>query len=537
MNNNDLRELYEMLSLMERKEHASKILNYDMETQAPKGGMEEDSKDLSELNTEIFRIRKSQDFIMLVNKLYRVDYEKLSDYDKVLVEKLYKEQQKNRNVNEATEREASDLYNQAYITWLQAKQDDSYAEFAPTLEKIAEMEKRLVLLRDKKDPKDLYASRIDDYEEGFTTKDLDTFFDDLEAGIVPLLKHIRQAVYKPKHNFLNKPIPIAKQEEFTKFLLSFNGFDFNRGSISTTEHPFTEQFGKDDVRITTKYMEDNFTSNMYTVIHEGGHALFGQNLPEEVFTHHLGDGALSMGKHESVSRFYENILGKSKEYIHAIYPTFHKIFHKELGRVSEQDLYEAVNYIHLDNPLRTEADELTYTLHIIIRYRLEKEMMNGNPDFATLNQKWNEMYKEILGVDNTSDRTGILQDVHWCSGFGYFPTYAIGNALGCMYAKTLDNDIHLKKTLKAGKMDVILSWMKEHVFKEAAILDTKTWIKKITGEEFSAKPYLEYLTKKYTELYHLNSPEQKAHDKLLREKEKHSASQEKKNAKASRKRG
>lgn len=510
-NNNDLKQLYELLTQMERKEHTSKVINYDMETAAPEGGMQGDSDDVTQLQAEIFKIRKSQDFVMLVNKLYRVDYKLLSTYDKKLVYELYREQQKNRNINEETQREATQLFSDAYIKWMKAKKDDSYAEFAPTLEKIAAMERKLITLRDDHDADDLYTSLIDDYEEGFTSKDLDEFFDELEAGIVPLLQKVRKATYVPKHSFLHKKVPIAKQEEFTKYLLELNGFDFKRGSIGTTEHPFTEQFSLNDVRITTKYFEDNFISNMFSVIHEGGHALFGQNIPEDVFNYHLGEGALSMGKHESVSRFYENIIGRSREYIHAIYPKFHELFKKELGTVTEDDLYEAVNYVDLKNPLRTEADELTYTLHIIIRYRLEKEMLKKDCDFTTLNQKWNEMYKEILGVNNTSDSTGILQDVHWTSGFGYFPTYAIGNALNCMYVKVMDKEINLKKTISEGKLDVVLDWMKKNPFKNAALLDTKTWIKKLTGENFSAKPYVEYLTKKFTELYHLD--EEKAPSK------------------------
>ncbi len=502
-NNNDLKQLYEMMNRIERKEHTCKIINYDMETAAPEGGMQGDSDDIASLQSEIFRIRKSQDFIMLVNKLYRVDYESLSPYDKRLIHNLYREQQRNRNVNEETLREAVQLFSDAYITWMKAKRDDSYAEFHPTLAKIATMQKKLITLRDDHDSEDLYTSLIDDYEEGFTSKDLDAFFDELEKGIVPLLKQVRASSYVPKHDFLHTSVPVAKQEQFTKFLLAFNGFDFSRGSVGTTEHPFTEQFSRNDVRITTKYLEDSFISNMYSVIHEGGHALFGQNIPEDVFRYHLGEGALSMGKHESVSRFYENIIGRSHEYIHAIYPKFHELFKEELGDVSEDDLYEGVNYIDLDNPLRTEADELTYTLHIIIRYRLEKEMLKPDCDFRTLNQTWNRLYEEILDVKNTHDSTGILQDVHWTSGFGYFPTYAIGNALGCIYVKAMDKDIHLKKTLREGKMKDILTWMTENPFKSAALLDTKTWIKKLTGEDFSAQPYIEYLTKKYKALYHL----------------------------------
>ena len=211
-----------------------------------------------------------------------------------------------------------------------------------------------------------------------------------------------------------------------------------------------------------------------------------------------------MGKHESVSRFYENVIGRSKEYIQAIYPYFASEFSEEMHDVSASDLYEGVNYVDFNNKLRTEADELSYSLHILIRYRLERKIMRGEADFENLNQEWNRLYKEILGVDILNDQEGILQDVHWSSGFGYFPTYAIGNALNCIYVKRLDKELGLAKTLSEGRMDLILGWMKKNVFEKAPLLDTKDWIYEITGEKFSAKPYIEYLTKKYTDLYHLN---------------------------------
>jgi carboxypeptidase Taq len=498
----DFEQLFTMLSSCEEKEHICRILNYDMETAAPKGGMALDASNISSLQAEIFKLKKNPDYIYAIHKLYSTDFKSLDNWSKRLVVLLHRDLEKQKGISAKLDSEANELFNNAYITWLKAKEDSSYEEFKDTLQKIADMELRLVEARFST-RKNAYDVLLSDYEPGFTTKDLDVFFDELEKGIVPLYKAIRKAKYVPRHDFLHRNVPISKQEEFSRFLLKFNGFDFSRGSLSTTEHPFTEQFGKDDVRVTTKYVEDNFISNMYSVIHEGGHALFGLNIPEEVFTYHIGEGCLSMAKHESVSRFYENIIGRSKEYIHAIYPKMMELFHEEFSDVTEQDFYEGVNYIDEKNALRTEADELTYTLHIIIRYKLEKEIMDGKADFDHLNEKWNALYKEYLGIDVKDDAQGILQDVHWSSGFGYFPTYAMGNALNVIYLKKLDSELGFAKTVKAGKMDKILDWMKENVFAKAPLYDTKEWIKEITGEEFSATPYVDYLTKKFMKIYHL----------------------------------
>lgn len=500
----ELTELYGLLSQIEGLSHALKILNYDLETAAPEGGMEDDGKNMTDFSAMAFKITKSKKYIGLVKTLKEEKYASLSPFDQRLVKELYQDMKKEEHIGPKLQREESNLFNQAYATWLKAKNDNSYAEFAPTLKNIYKMEKKVLLKREDVNPENLYNSLIGDYEEGFTTEDLDRFFDDLEKGIIPLLNKVRAATYVPRHDFLTRSVPIAKQEKFTAELLTFNGFDFRRGSVATTMHPFTDEFGQNDVRVTTHYYENNFISNMYSIIHEGGHALFGQNLPKECFDHHIAQGYITMAKHESVSRFYENVIGRSEAYINAIYPKFQEIFHDELGDVSAHDFYEGVNWVDLANPLRTEADELTYTLHIIIRYGLEKEIMSGKANFRNLNKEWNRLYQEILGITNTDDKTGILQDVHWSSGFGYFPTYAMGNALNCIYVKALDKEIGLAKTVSEGHMDQILAWMKEHVFKTATLFDTKEWIHNISGEEFSAKPYLDYLTAKYTELYHLN---------------------------------
>ena len=502
--NEKLEKLYSLLTKMERLVHCIHIIEYDKETACPEMGMDEDSLDTIMLENQLFSIEKSNEYINLIKDLYEYDLDKLDVWNKRLLKNLYKSYKINEHVDEKTNEEVNTLFAEAYSTWFNAKNKKDYSLFAPTLEKIYETQKKLLLLRDDCDKDNLYNTLFSDYEEGFTSDDLDSFFDELEKGIVPLLNKVRNATYIPRHDFLTRSIPLGKQAEFTNILLKFNGFDFKKGSVSTTEHPFTSQLGQNDVRVTTKYFENNFISNMYSIIHEGGHAIFGQNIPDTTFKTHLGEGSLSMAKHESVSRFYENVIGRSKEYIEAIYPKFIELFKNELGDVTINDFYEGVNYSDLSNKIRTEADELTYTLHILIRYRLERKIMKGEVDFKTLNLEWNKLYKEILGVEVLNDQEGILQDVHWSSGFGYFPTYALGNALNCIYVKKLDKDINLSKTLKEGRMDIILDWMKNNVFNKAPIMNTKDWIEDITGEKFSAKPYVEYLTKKYTDIYHLN---------------------------------
>ena len=507
-NQENLKELYSLLSKADRLVHTIEVINYDMETAAPKMGMQDDGDDISYLSEELFKVLHSPKYKELVIEL-KENISTFDEFDQRLITLLFREIEQEKNITPEFDNKRTKLFNDAYITWISAKEKNDYSLFKDTLKAIYENEKEYVELQEHYNKDNYYDTLLSRYEEGFSTKDLDPFFDDLEKEIVPLLRAVKNAKYSPRHDFLHRIVPISKQEEFSNFLMSFNKFDFNRGSMSTTEHPFTAQFSYNDVRITTHYFEDNFISNMYSIIHEGGHALFGQNIKEEVFTHHLGEGSLSMAKHESVSRFYENIIGRSKEYIHAIYPHFHELFKEELGDVSEDDLYEGVNYVDLNNKLRTEADELTYSLHIIIRYKLEKLIMSGKADFNNLDKEWNKLYKEILDIDNSDAKTGILQDVHWASGFGYFPTYAMGNALNCIYVKKMDKEIGFKDSISQGKMDLVLDWMRQNVFAKAPLYDSKDWIKNLTGEEFSAKAYTDYLKDKFMAIYHLTEADLK----------------------------
>lgn len=499
----DLQKLYKILDELNVYSHTIHVLNFDLETAAPEKGMNDVCNDINFFQDIIYKIQKNKTYIELVEKIKnKKNFNSLHPYDKRLIELLSRDIEKSKRITTAFNKEMTETFTNAYVSWLNAKNNNSYIFFSPTLKKVYNVETKVAQLQNGRS-KNLYNTLFSNYEEDFTTKDLDEFFDELEKGLVPIVDKIRNAKYTPRHDFLNRKVPIYKQEKFSEFLLKHNGYDFTRGTIKTTEHPFTDQFSYNDVRVTTHYFEDNFVSNMYSVIHEGGHAIFGQNLPADVFTHKLGEASISMAKHESVSRFYENVIGRSKEYLSSIYPTFREIFKDEFSDISLNDLYEGVNYVNFNNPIRIEADELTYSLHILIRYKLERKIMDGKANFSRLNEEWNQLYKDILKIDVKDDKEGILQDVHWSSGFGYFPTYALGNALNCMYVKKLDEEIHLNDTLQRGNMKLILDWMQKKVFSKAPLYDTKEWIKKVTGRDFTCKDYLEYLDNKFSLIYHL----------------------------------
>ena len=303
-----------------------------------------------------------------------------------------------------------------------------------------------------------------------------------------------------REDFLTRSCPIPEQEAFSKYLLRIEGLRESALVLMTTEHPFTTNFGANDVRVTTHYFEDNFISNIFSTLHEGGHALFMQNEPQEFYANHAAN-AMSNAMHETISRFYENLIGRSEAFIHFVYPKLLEIS-GNLSDVSERELYEAVN-IARPSLIRTEADELTYSLHILIRYELEKAFINGDITVDKIPALWNAKYKEYLGIDVPNDAGGCLQDVHWTGMFGYFPSYALGNAYGVQILRTMQKDFDVFAAVERGELSKVADWLREYVFSCASVMDPDEWIRHITGESLNPDYYLSYLEEKYSKLYEL----------------------------------
>ena len=496
----DLKKMYEHLEKLKKLAYVYHVLNFDLETKCPVKNMNCASDSLNVISSQIFDLTHEKEYIDLVVSLHEKRDEAKDVYEKTLIDNLYKSYIREKNVSKELDDLASKVYSNSYIDWLNAKKNKDYSLFEPSLEKVKEIQQKLIDTReDKKD--NYYDTTFSDYERGLTSKDLDRLFGELRDGIVNLLNRIKKSKHKIRTDFMSREVPIEKQEQFSNYILETIGFDFSRGCIATTEHPFTDTLSKDDTRVTTHYYLNQFVSNIFTIAHEGGHALFGQNQDDEDFNHYIDD-SMTLGMHESVSRFYENILGRSKAFIHLIYPKFKEIFGDIFFDVSEEELYEAVNEVK-PSLIRTEADELTYSLHIIIRYEIEKDIINNKVDLKDIKALWNKKYEEYLGVTPTNDSEGILQDVHWSSGFGYFPTYALGNIYNAMYYNSMKEKLDVDKLIRENKMDVILKYMTENVFKDANKLDSKTWIKKITNKDIDSSYFLKYLEDKYVELYRL----------------------------------
>ena len=494
-----LKRLKEILTLLKKYEHALGIMYFDFETIVPNDAREEEAEILDFFSNEHFKISSSDEVKELTQYLYD-NKDKIEDpLDVSLINKLYDKYQKIKNITPEFDLKMSNIFSRSYNTWLKAKEAKDYSLFKDVFKEVIDIEKEAVGYRENKLP-NYYDNLLNDCEEGLLQEDLDPFFKELKEGLIDLITKIKNSKHVIRRDFLNRKVPIHKQELFSKYLLELNGYNFNKGVLSTTEHPFTSDIAKNDARVTTHYHEDMVLSNIYSIIHEGGHAILMQNEREEDYEHFVND-YVTNGMHESVSRFYENIIGRSKEYVHLIYPKFIEIF-DEFKDISEQELYEAINIVE-PSLIRTEADEVTYGLHIIIRYEMEKMICNNQIQVEDIPTMWNKLYKEYLGVDVPNDAEGVLQDVHWTSGFGYFPSYAIGNCYNAMYLKRLEKELPFKELILKGDFKTINQWMKDNVFIHANVLTPKEWIKELTGESLSPKAFLEYLNNKYQEIYKL----------------------------------
>lgn len=496
-----LQYVKQILTTAEQYDHAVNILSYDQETICPPDAMEQQGEVLAFLSNLSYKLIKEPAFIEAAEYLYEHRSE-LEELDRVMAEQLHRNYLQSKNVTPELQHEFMLTFNRAFVNWSKAREAGDYSLFAPSLKEVADTNRRMIELRGADAAgKTAYDSLLDDYERGMTSDVLDEVFGACKERLIPLLEKITKSPKKIRTDFLSRRVEDEQQAKLVKWLLTQMGFNFNRGAFTTSEHPFTAGMGRFDTRITTHYYPTKFMSSMYSTIHEGGHALFDQNQPQENHDHFI-IGGKTLGMHESVSRFYENRIGRSEAFVHFVYPKVCEVFPQVMADVSEREFYEAVNAVS-PSLIRTEADEFTYTFHIIIRYEIEKALFAGEITVEEIPAIWNKKYQEYLGVCPASDREGALQDVHWTSGFGYFPTYAIGNFYNAMYYNRLKEEVDVNAAIREGNFAPLNNWMIGHVFDRADRLSPKEWIKDITGREFTPVDFLDYLEAKYSELYEL----------------------------------
>ena len=389
--------------------------------------------------------------------------------------------------------------NDAQNVWQKAKNENDFASFKPYLEKIVAYNRKFAgYYNPQMTP---YDALLNEYEEGLNMETLDAFFAQLRETIVPLIAKVQQA--KPiEDSFLFQHYPVEIQRKFSDYLMEVLGMDRSHCAIAETEHPYTTNFNNKDVRITTHYHEDNLVSSLYSVVHEGGHGLYELGA-DDAYNQTVLAGGASMSLHESQSRFYENIIGRSYAFATAIFPKVKELFPEQMAGVDAEMFYRAINKAE-PSLIRIEADELTYCLHIMVRYEIEKQLIAGTLEVEQVPGEWKRLYKQYLGVDVPNDQLGCLQDSHWSGGMlGYFPSYALGSAYGAQMLSKMEADLgDIWKDVAKGDLTRVTGWLKEKIHRHASFYKPAELFESVCGK-FDAKYYTDYLTKKFTQLYDL----------------------------------
>ncbi|WP_422926613.1 carboxypeptidase M32 [Singulisphaera sp. PoT] len=389
----------------------------------------------------------------------------------------------------------------AQSEWVAARSKSSFAQFQPWLEKIVDLKRREAACVGFTDS--AYDALLDEYEPGAKSSELAVLFESLRQELVPLVAAIAASTQRPDMSILNRPYPVDRQQVFGEAVAGVLGFDFHRGRLDVAAHPFCSGIGPGDCRITTRFNPNNLSEALFGIMHEVGHGLYDQGLLPEHHGTPMGE-AISLGVHESQSRLWENAVGRSPAFWRHFYPIAKQVFHDALHETSPEAFLFAVNQVEA-SLIRVQADEVTYNLHILIRFELEQALISGDLAVADVPGAWNDKYRQYLGVRPDNDAEGCLQDIHWSAGlFGYFPTYSLGNVFAAQLFDKANSDLgDQTKAFERGEFHLLLEWLRQNVHQHGQRYTSSQLIKKVTGSEIDHRPLIRSLKEKYGPLYHL----------------------------------
>jgi carboxypeptidase Taq len=481
------------------------IIQWDMETKMPPKGINLRSQQLALLSQINHKMNTNPEIGRLIKIIeHHSDYETLDEIKKRnvhLIKKSYNEKTK------LPEKLVKKIAKQKAITvnvWKRAKKNKNFSMFKPDFEKLINLQKEVaeILMKVKK-TETPYDALLDIFEPKMTAKTIAQVFNKLKNGIISILKKCETSK-QPDLSIIKYKVPVEVQQKIAVALAETVQYDVTSnnagGRIDETEHPFTNGY-YDDVRITTHYYAEKFLSSIFSVLHEAGHALYEQNLNQKWIYQPIGTSC-SMGFHESQSRFVENIVGRSEEFWYYFLPQFKTITGTSFSNLELNNFIRAINKVKASK-IRVEADEVTYGLHIIIRFNIERDLFADKISIGELPEIWNQKYNDYLNIKIENDSEGVMQDTHWASGYyGYFPSYALGNIYSGQLLETVNNKIPLWRTdLKRGNLQKVFHWLAMNVHKQGNLYDPPVLIKKVTGKELNVEPYLTYLSDKYSKLY------------------------------------
>jgi len=501
--NGKLQDLKDILAEVSDLSHAALLLEWDQETYMPPGGVQSRSEQLSTL-LRLSHVRFTSGEVggLLDSLEGKVDGDFDSD-DASLVRVTRRDYEEARKLSPDLIAEVARAGSTARPVWEKARHDENYTLFAPYLEKNVELNRRIAdALGYKERPYDALLNRT---EPGMKTSELEAIFAELKEAIVPLVADIGRHADAVDDRVLRREFDTDLQVSYALEVVKRLGYDLERGRQDISTHPFSSGFGPDDVRITTRVSREFFNECLFGSIHESGHAMYEQGMGRDIARTPLYGGA-SPGVHESQSRLWENLVGRGRAFWRYFYPSLQAVFHESLHNVDEETFYRAVNRSY-PSLIRVEADEVTYNMHVLLRFELENEMLEGKLKVKDLPEAWNARVKSYLGVDVPNDRQGALQDIHWSFvSFGIFPGYTIGNLIGAQLMEKVRADIpDLDSQIERGEFGALLGWLRKNVHRHGRKFTPNELMERATGKPLTAMPWIAYVRKKFGALYGLQT--------------------------------
>ncbi|PSQ81421.1 MAG: carboxypeptidase [Bacteroidetes bacterium QS_8_68_15] len=501
-----LRQLKAHLAEAADLEAAAAVLSWDQETFMPEGGAAARSRQLSTLQRLAHRAFTRDDVGALLDDLAPQfdDDDPLSNDDAALVRVAQRDYERKRKLPSDLVARLAQTASEAKEAWKAARAEDDFDAFAPHLRRLVELnrEKAEAIGYGAGGDATPYDALLDEYEPGARTADVAPLFEQLRDDLVPLVNAIGEAEPVDDACLRGEFAPDVQQAAGEEVIRAF-GYDFGRGRQDRSAHPFTTSFSTGDVRLTTRFDPQFFGAGFFATLHEAGHGLYEQGVAEELERTPLAEGA-SLGLHESQSRLWENLVGRSRAFWRWYFPTLQEHFPQQLSDVSEESFYRAANRVE-PSLIRVEADEVTYNLHVMLRFEIERALIEGRLAVKDLPERWNAAMDDYLGVVPDSDANGVLQDVHWPMGaFGYFPTYTLGTLMSVPLFRQARADLgDLDAQLARGAFTPLREWLREHIHRHGRKLQAADLLERVTGETLSAGPWLNYAHEKFSAIYGL----------------------------------
>lgn len=472
------------------------LMSWDRETEAPKASLAYSAKQFAVIQEDLYQIESNSKYVKAIETLY-ANLNQLSDEDfKVEIKKAYKNLRIVKHVPKSEYLAYGRLTQEAPHIWADAREKNDFELFSPTLEEIVEFNKKLVKYLETEELKG-YDVLLDMYEEGFGRVEYDLFFEMVKNELAPFAAEVTKTKNKFNRKLTKGVFSKDKQKVFNHYLMEVFDYDQTKGLLKESVHPFTSGVSSVDTRITTHYHEDNLLSSIFSTIHEMGHAIYEiQN--DQKYDDTMLHGGTSLGIHESQSRMYENMIGRSYAFWNVHYPKLQEIFSKELKNITLEEFYKYINRSER-SLIRIEADELTYSLHVLVRYEIEKLLISGKLKVQDLPKRWNTLMGKYVGKKPKNDQDGVLQDIHWSTGsFGYFPTYALGSAYAAQIYEAMNKEINVEEIIYNNDIKEINKWLKEHIHQYAQSKTAKELLQIATKEAFNPTYYVEYLKRKFS---------------------------------------